>query len=24
VPCLTTATGVSRNCTQAMDDAGYR
>jgi hypothetical protein len=24
VPCLTTAHGVSRNCTQAMDDAGYR
>jgi hypothetical protein len=24
VPCLTTAKGVSRNCTQAMDDAGYR
>ena len=24
VPCLTTASGVSRNCLQAMDDAGYR
>ena len=24
VPCLTTANGVSRNCIQAMDDAGYR
>lgn len=24
VPCLMTATGVSRNCTQAMTDAGYR
>jgi hypothetical protein len=24
VPCLTTAKGVSRNCLQAMDDAGYR
>jgi hypothetical protein len=24
VPCLTTAHGVSRNCIQAMDDAGYR
>ena len=24
VPCLMTAHGVSRNCTQAMDDAGYR
>jgi hypothetical protein len=24
VPCLTTAKGVSRNCIQAMDDAGYR
>jgi hypothetical protein len=24
VPCLTTAQGVSRNCLQAMDDAGYR
>jgi hypothetical protein len=24
VPCLTTASGVSRNCTQAMTDAGYR
>jgi hypothetical protein len=24
VPCLTTVQGVSRNCTQAMDDAGYR
>jgi hypothetical protein len=24
VPCLTTAKGVSRNCTQAMDEAGYR
>jgi hypothetical protein len=24
VPCLTAASGVSRGCTQAMDDAGYR
>ena len=24
VPCLVTAQGVSRNCTQAMTDAGYR
>jgi hypothetical protein len=24
VPCLVTASGVSRNCTQAMTDAGYR
>ena len=24
VPCLVTAKGVSRNCTQAMDEAGYR
>jgi hypothetical protein len=24
VPCLVTAKGVSRNCTQAMVDAGYR
>jgi hypothetical protein len=24
VPCLTTAQGVSRNCNQALDDAGYR
>ena len=24
VPCLMTAKGVSRNCTQAMTDAGYR
>ena len=24
VPCLMTASGVSRNCTQAMSDAGYR
>jgi hypothetical protein len=24
VPCLMTASGVSRNCTQAMTDAGYR
>ncbi len=24
IACLTTARGVSRNCTQAMDDAGYR
>jgi hypothetical protein len=24
IPCLTTAHGVSRNCTQAMDEAGYR
>jgi hypothetical protein len=24
VPCLLTAQGVSRNCTQAMIDAGYR
>lgn len=24
VPCLLTAQGVSRNCTQAMVDAGYR
>jgi hypothetical protein len=24
IACLTTAKGVSRNCTQAMDDAGYR
>jgi hypothetical protein len=24
VPCLVTASGVSRNCTQAMSDAGYR
>jgi hypothetical protein len=24
VPCLVTAHGVSRGCTQAMDDAGYR
>jgi len=24
IPCLTTARGVSRNCLQAMDDAGYR
>jgi len=24
VPCLTTAHGVSRNCLQAIDDAGYR
>ncbi|MCP4618810.1 MAG: hypothetical protein GY844_20545 [Bradyrhizobium sp.] len=24
VPCLLTASGVSRNCTQAMVDAGYR
>jgi hypothetical protein len=24
VPCLTTAKGVSRNCIQAMDEAGYR
>ncbi|SRR5579871_4954989 len=24
VPCLVTAHGVSRNCTQAMDEAGYR
>jgi len=24
VPCLMTAQGVSRNCTQAMVDAGYR
>ena len=24
VPCLITASGVSRNCTQAMVDAGYR
>ena len=24
VPCLLTAKGVSRNCTQAMTDAGYR
>lgn len=24
VPCLTTTRGVSRNCNQALDDAGYR
>jgi hypothetical protein len=24
VPCLVTTKGVSKNCTQAMDDAGYR
>jgi len=24
IPCLTKAQGVSRNCIQAMDDAGYR
>jgi hypothetical protein len=24
VPCLMTTKGVSRNCTQALDDAGYR
>lgn len=24
VPCLVTTKGVSRNCTQALDDAGYR
>lgn len=24
VPCLVAASGVSRNCTQAMTDAGYR
>jgi hypothetical protein len=24
IGCLTTAKGVSRNCTQALDDAGYR
>jgi len=24
ITCLTTAKGVSRNCIQAMDDAGYR
>src|ERR1700758_1118897 len=24
IPCLTSAQGVSRNCIQAMDDAGYR
>ena len=24
IPCLMTTRGVSRNCTQAMDDAGYR
>ncbi len=24
IPCLTTTRGVSRNCIQAMDDAGYR
>jgi hypothetical protein len=24
IPCLTTVKGVSRNCLQAMDDAGYR
>ena len=24
VPCLMTAKGVSRNCTQALGDAGYR
>jgi hypothetical protein len=24
IPCLLTAKGVSRNCLQAMDDAGYR
>jgi hypothetical protein len=24
VPCLVTTHGVSRNCTQAIDDAGYR
>jgi hypothetical protein len=24
IPCLTRAQGVSRNCIQAMDDAGYR
>ena len=24
VPCLITAKGISRNCIQAMDDAGYR
>lgn len=24
VPCLTTTRGVSRNCIQALDDAGYR
>jgi hypothetical protein len=24
VPCLTTTQGVSRNCLQAIDDAGYR
>jgi hypothetical protein len=24
VPCLMTAQGVSKNCTQAMSDAGYR
>ena len=24
IACLTTAHGVSRNCTQAMDEAGYR
>jgi hypothetical protein len=24
IACLTTAKGVSRNCSQAMDDAGYR
>lgn len=24
VPCLMTASGVSKNCTQAMTDAGYR
>jgi|SRR5271166_1275810 len=24
IPCLTTAHGVSRNCLQAVDDAGYR
>lgn len=24
VPCLVTAAGVSKNCTRAMEDAGYR
>ena len=24
IPCLMAARGVSRNCIQAMDDAGYR
>ena len=24
IPCLVTASGVSRNCAQAIDDAGYR